>query len=112
MSETSYKLSVANHPAQKRHPFTGEPMVKDGQPVPMITNQKAIKLDNFIIAYVMLETGKICFIQPVERLGDTIVDDVKALAKEAAAEYGTETEAESMHFVAAPQEDESEIDEE
>lgn len=97
---TNYTISIANHPAQKRHPFTGQLMVKDGVPVPMITDQKAIKLDKIIIGYVMLKTGKVCFIQPKERLGEEIVSEAEQLAAQATAEYGTETnEATESHFV-------------
>ena len=65
----SYSLTIENHPAQARHPFTSEPLVdNDGLPVPLFPDQRSIKLDGRLIAYVSNER-KIMFLVPLGKLG-------------------------------------------
>lgn len=64
-----YQLEITNHPAQARHPFSKLPLVdNDGVPVPLFPDQRSIKLDGRIIAYVS-EKRNISFLIPLGRLG-------------------------------------------
>ena len=88
-----YKLTIENHPSQARHPISDEPLFKDGKPVPLFPDQRSIKLDGTIIAYVNA-AGKVMFIMPENKLPGTIADEALDLA---ASEYGGKSE---VHFVA------------
>ncbi len=46
------KITLTNHPAQARHFQTDEPIWDDdGKPVPLVSNQKAIRMDGVLIGY-------------------------------------------------------------
>lgn len=91
---SSYQLTIENHPSQAAHPFTGEPLFDDdGKPVPLFPDQRSIRLDGRVIAYVA--NGNAMFIVPRESLG-VIADE----AVELAASIG----AEQTHFVPQPKE--------
>ena len=95
----SYQLTITNHPAQAKHPFTGEPLFdSDGNPVPLFADQKAIRLDGRVIAYVNA-VGKVLFIVPQNRLG--------VIAQEAIELAGNK----GSHAVAELQEIEEETEE-
>ena len=76
----NYELKITNHPAQARHPFTNEPLFdNDNNPVPLFPNERSVRLDGRIIAYVT-EERNVLFIVPLERLG-VIADEAKALVE-------------------------------
>ena len=78
---SNYKLTIENHPSQMRHPITQEPLFdKDGKPVPLFPDQKSIRLDGRIIAYMILETKKVLWIMPKHKLGP-IADEGLELAE-------------------------------
>jgi len=64
----SFNLSIGNHPSQARHPITGKPWFDEqGVYIPLFPDQRSIKLDGFVIAYVSAE-GNIAFLAPFENL--------------------------------------------
>ena len=80
-AKTSYTLEIGDHPAQMRSPVTKEPMFKDGKPVPLFPNQKSVKLDGRIIAYVN-EKHKVLFIVPESKLGPIAAEAIELVKKE------------------------------
>lgn len=79
----TYTLTMGNHPAQARHPLSGEPMFdSDGEPVPLFPNERSVRLDGHVIAYVS-EAGNIGYRIPSSRLGEAITSEiVELVAKE------------------------------
>lgn len=72
-----YELTIGNHPAQARHPVTNELLFdNDGVAVPMFPDQKSIRFDGTIVAYVA--NGNLLIIN--SRLPSAIVDEMKDLA--------------------------------
>ena len=74
MSHKSYELTIGNHPAQQRHPLTREPLFdEDGNPVPLFPDQRSVKLDGTVIAYVgknrQGDKWNVCFLHPHKALG-------------------------------------------
>jgi len=79
----AFSLTLGNHPSQARHPVTGKPWFdEDGIYVPLFPDQRSIKLDGFVIAYVSAD-GNIAFLAPFENLPEGCVEEAKTLvAKE------------------------------
>ena len=50
-------IELRQHPAQARHPVTKEPLWRDGSPVPLLPNMRAIYLDGKLIGYVGTQPG-------------------------------------------------------
>ena len=68
-------ITVEDHPTPKLHPLTGEILMDGGKQVPAFPDQKCVKLDGAIIAYV-LPNETVSFIVPKSKLGTTIIDKV------------------------------------
>lgn len=81
-------LEICNHPAQARHPATGKPLFDDGVPVPLFPNQRAIKLDGYVIAYVS-PTLDVFFLGPIEKVGQAVVDAATELVQRELGEPGS-----------------------
>ena len=78
-------VELTQHPAQARHPVTNEPLFDDhGEPVPLLPNMRAIRLDGFVIGYA--SKNAICFTIGKSKLPQTVRDSVTSLAE---AEFGT-----------------------
>jgi hypothetical protein len=74
-----YKLTIENHPAQKRDPYTNEPLSKNGVPVPLWPDEHCIKLNGKqIIAFLNAE-HRITFIISEQELGAALVNEAEAL---------------------------------
>lgn len=68
-------ITIEDHPTPKLHPLTGEILMDGGKQVPAFPDQKCVKLDGAIIAYV-LPNETVSFIIPKSKLGKKIVDSV------------------------------------
>ncbi len=59
------------HPAQARHPISNAPLFDDdGKPVPLLTDHRAIRLDDFVIGYA--SKHGITFIVPINKVPDWV----------------------------------------
>lgn len=99
-----YKLTIGPHPAQATDPFTHKPLFDDdGVPVPLITDQKTVRLDGRVIAYI--SSGGVSFIVAKNKLG-AVYDEALALAETVAGKPGNVSAVPDMD------ERETELDEE
>lgn len=105
---SDYNLQLTAHPSVARHPTTNQPLEKDGVPVPLLPDFRAIRLDGRIIGYVN-HRGQIAYKVPKANIPAAILDEVDAMV---ATEYGL-AEAGSKSFtveVPGTGEDDSEDD--
>lgn len=73
-------VELTQHPAQARHPVTNAPLFDDdGQPVPLLPNQRAIRLDNFVIGYA--SKHGVNFIIPKSKLPDWVYNTAVELVE-------------------------------
>lgn len=100
-----YNLEIGEHPAQLR--VDGQPMFKDGKPVPLFPNQKSVRLNGQVIAYVN-EKHKVLFIVPESKLG-VIAQEAIELVKKELGDGGSHMIAEPV--VEIEEEDECDDDE-
>jgi hypothetical protein len=92
---SNYQFSIGPHPSQARHPFTNEPLVDDdGTPVSLFPDQRTLRLDNRIIAY--LSNGGISFIVPCAMLGDVVYQDALEYAKQETGDFKNVTSVPMM----------------
>lgn len=69
-------FDLRNHPAQARHPRTDEPLFDDdGNPVPLISDQRAIYMDGVLIGYCSSKPGGP--VSLIYRMPDAVNDAVK-----------------------------------
>lgn len=79
-------LTIGNHPAQARHPKTKKPLFdSNGQPIPhpLVENQRSLRLDGFVIAYVIPNGDKcrICYLARYQKLPKAISDEAIELVE-------------------------------
>ncbi len=68
-------IELRNHPAQARHPITQEPLLyDDGKPVPLITDQRSIYLDGYMVGYCHASGSWIAFIRD---LPEAVQDEIR-----------------------------------
>lgn len=71
----NYTFSIGNHPAQERLPFSNKPKFDDdGNPVPLFPDQKCLRLDGQLIAYIT--KGGLQFVVSRQELGSTYQEAV------------------------------------
>ncbi len=72
------EITITEHPATANHPIrTNEKLVVDGKPVPLLPDHKAVRLDGFIVAYV-LPNRRVSYIVPEAKLTKPVVDAIQA----------------------------------
>ena len=77
----AFNLTLGNHPSQAIHPATGKPWFDaENKPVPKFPDQRSIRLDGYVIAYVS-ELGNIAFIAPYSRLPKGVREEAKELVE-------------------------------
>lgn len=84
----TFELTLTDHPAIARHPIRKNEQLMDenGKPVPLLPDQKAIRMAGVMIGYV-LPGNKISLIRPASQLTAPVV---KAIEELVAAESGKE----------------------
>lgn len=76
-----FNLQLTPHPSQARHPVTKQPWFDElGVAVPLFPDQRSIRLDGHIIAYVS-EAGNIGFLAPFSRLPDGVKEQAQELVE-------------------------------
>ena len=81
------ELTLGNHPAQARHPVTSKPLFdRSGEPVPhkLVENQRSIRLDGFVIAYVIPtknDTCRIHYLARYQALPEACLSEVRELVE-------------------------------
>jgi len=78
---SDYTLTIENHPAQARHPITGKPLFRAGVPVPLFPDERSVRLDGVVIAYVS-DKKNVLFIVPESRLGPIAAEAVALVERE------------------------------
>ena len=105
-----YKLEIDSHPAQALHPFTKKPLFDDdGKPIPLFPDEKSIRLDGRIIAYVTKDRA-IMWLYRRDKLGAIADAAVELVEKEFGSPATAEVESQGSPVPQNEEDDEDAYD--